>query len=268
MATDHPLTGLQLRSLVSANDELSLSLEKVTLAPPGPHEVLVRIEAAPINPSDLGLLFGAADMDTLSVAGTPDSPRVVARIPSAAMNAMAGRLGASLPVGNEAAGVVVAAGSAADAQALLGKTVAVIGGAMYAQLRCLPVDQCLRLPDGAMPAEGASSFVNPLTALGMVETMRREGHTALVHTAAASNLGQMLHRICLQEGIGLVNIVRRPEQVDLLRSMGAVWVCDSSAPDFLRDLAEALVASAPRSHSMRPAAARSPVRSSAAWKPH
>jgi len=155
---------------------------------------------------------------------------------------MAGRLGQALPVGNEGAGVVVAAGSAPAAQALLGKTVATLGGAMYAQYRCVKAEQCLLLPEGTTPAEGASCFVNPLTALGMVETMKREGHTALVHTAAASNLGQMLNRICLKDGIGLVNIVRKPEQAALLKSQGAQHVCDASAPTFLEDLTQALVA--------------------------
>ena len=142
-------------------------------------------------------------------------------MPERALRAMAGRSGQSLPVGNEGAGVVVAAGSSAAAQALLGKTVAILGGAMYAQYRTIKEDQCLVLPPGTKPAEGASCFVNPLTALGMVETMRREGHKALVHTAAASNLGQMLNRICMKDGIALVNIVRKQEQADLLKAMGA-----------------------------------------------
>jgi NADPH2:quinone reductase len=239
-ATDR--TALELRSLITPSGELEVSLAEVTIAAPGPDEVVVRVEAAPINPSDLGLLFGAADMTTAAVSGTPARPVVTARVPEAGMKAMAGRLGESMPVGNEGAGVVVEAGSSPAAQALLGKTVALIGGAMYAQYRVIAADQCLRLPDDATPAEGASSFVNPLTALGMVETMKREGHTALVHTAAASNLGQMLQRICLKDGIALVNIVRRPEQVALLKSQGALHVCDASAPAFLDDLTEALVA--------------------------
>ncbi|MCU4118645.1 zinc-binding dehydrogenase [Variovorax sp. N23] len=239
-ATDR--TALELRSLITPSGELEVSLAEVTIAAPGPDEVVVRVEAAPINPSDLGLLFGAADMTTAAVSGTPARPVVTAHVPEAGMKAMAGRLGESMPVGNEGAGVVVEAGSSPAAQALLGKTVALIGGAMYAQYRVIAADQCLRLPDDATPAEGASSFVNPLTALGMVETMKREGHTALVHTAAASNLGQMLQRICLKDGIALVNIVRKPEQVALLKSQGAVHVCDASAPTFMADLTEALVA--------------------------
>ena len=237
-----PATALQLRSIIKASGELELSLVEVPVPESGPNDVLVRIEAAPINPSDLGLLLGAADMSTAKLSGTTDRPVVTARVPEAAMKAMAGRLGQSMAVGNEGAGTVVAAGSSAAAQALLGKTVAVLGGAMYSQYRCLPAEQCLRLPEGATPADGASSFVNPLTALGMVETMRREGHTALVHTAAASNLGQMLNRICLEDGVQLVNIVRKPEQAALLRAMGAAHVCDNSSPGFMQALTDALVA--------------------------
>ena len=241
--TTHAIpTGLQLRSLVKANGELEVSL--ITLATPMPaaNEVVIRIEATPINPSDLGLLFGAADLGTIKVKnGTSANPSITAQIPERAMKSMAGRLDQSLPVGNEGAGVVVAAGSSTTAQALMGKTVAVLGGAMYAQYRCIAADQCLALPPGTTPAEGASCFVNPLTSLGMVETMRREGHKALVHTAAASNLGQMLNKICIKDGIALVNIVRKPEQAALLKGIGAKYVCDESSPTFMADLTQALV---------------------------
>jgi NADPH2:quinone reductase len=242
MTTDIPRTGLQLRSLVKADATLELSLVSVPTPEPAADEVLIRVEAAPINPSDLGLLFGPADMSTARLSGTPASPLVTARIPEKLMRAMAMRVDQSLPVGNEGAGVVVGAGSSDAAQALLGKVVAAIGGAMYSQFRCVKVDQCTVLPAGTTPAEGASAFVNPLTALGIVETMRREGHKALLHTAAASNLGQMLVRVCLDDGIALVNIVRKKEQGDLLRKLGAIHVCDSSSPSFIQDLIEALVA--------------------------
>ena len=202
---------------------------------------MVRVEASPINPSDLGLLVGAADMSTAKASGTKDAPVITAKVPEAAMKAMAGRLDESMPVGNEGAGVVVKTGSSDAAKALMGKTVAMIGGAMYAQYRCLKANECLPLPPGTTPAEGASCFVNPLTALGMTETMRREGHKALVHTAAASNLGQMLNKICLKDGIGLVNIVRSKEQADILRKIGAKHVVDSTAPTFMDDLTNALV---------------------------
>ena len=237
-----PPTALQLRSLVKQSGELEVSLASVPVPEPAANEVLVRIEASPINPSDLGLLFGAADMSSVKASGSPERPVVRARIPDAAMKAMAGRMDVSMPVGNEGAGVVVAAGASEAAQALLGKTVAVLGGAMYAQYRCIAADQCLVLPAGATPADGASSFVNPLTALGMVETMRREGHSALVHTAAASNLGQMLNRICMADGVALVNIVRKPEQAELLKAMGAAHVCMAGSAIFLEDLTDALVA--------------------------
>jgi NADPH2:quinone reductase len=242
MSIDTPRTTLQLRSLIKRSGELELSLAEAPVPEPKPDEVVVRVEAAPLNPSDLGLLFGAADMATTKAAGTPSRPVVTASVPEAAMKSMAARLDASMPVGNEGAGVVVAAGSSPAAQALLGKTVAMIGGAMYTQYRSIPVAQCMLLPEGTTPAEGASSFVNPLTALGMVETMRREGHKALVHTAAASNLGQMLNRICIQDGIGLVNIVRKKEQEEILRAIGARYVCNASAPTFMQELTEALVA--------------------------
>lgn len=237
-----PSTALQLRSLVKRGGELELSLAEVPVPVPQDDEVLVRVEAAPINPSDQGLLFGAADMSTAVASGTAERPVVTARIAEAGMKAMAGRLDESMPVGNEGAGTVVRAGASPQAQALLGRVVAVIGGAMYSQYRCVKAADCLVLPQGATAVEGASCFVNPLTALGMVETMRLEGHRALVHTAAASNLGQMLNRICLKDGVGLVNVVRSPAQAALLKSQGAVHVCDSSAPDFREALTEALVA--------------------------
>lgn len=237
-----PATALQLRSLVQADGILQISLESTPVPSPGPDEVLIQVQATPINPSDMGLLFGLADLSTLQVSGSADRPVVNARIPEAAMPSMAARVGESMAVGNEGAGLVVAAGSSPAAQALMGRTVAVIGGAMYSQYRAMPAAQCLPLPAGATAAEGASCFVNPLTSLCMVETMKREGHTALVHTAAASNLGQMLNKICLKDGIGLVNIVRKPEQAALLREMGAQYVCDSSAPSFRADLTDALTA--------------------------
>ena len=237
-----PQSSLQLRSLITADGELQLSLVDTAVPAPQPDEVVVRVQATPINPSDIGLLFGAADMRTAVASGTAASPVITASVPANALPGMKARIGQSMPVGNEGAGTVVAAGSSALAQALLGKTVAVLGGAMYSQHRTVPASSCLVLPEGTAAAAGASCFVNPLTALGMVETMRREGHSALVHTAAASNLGQMLNRICNADGVGLVNIVRKPEQAALLRSLGAAHVCDSSAPSFMADLTEALVA--------------------------
>jgi len=235
-------TGLQLRSLVTASKTLELSLEEVDFPQPGPDEVLVRVEATPINPSDLALLLGPADMTTARASGTAERPQITADIPDKLMKMVQGRLGQSLAVGNEGAGMVVAAGESAAAQAMLGKTVGMVGGEMYSQYRCLHIHQCIPLLDGTTAAQGASCFVNPMTALGMTETMRMEGHKALVHTAAASNLGQMLNKVCLADDIELVNIVRKPEQEEILRDIGAKFIVNSSSDSFYADLTEALAA--------------------------
>jgi len=242
MTTDVPNTMRQIRSLVTADGQLELSIATIETPQPQANEVLVRIDAAPINPSDLGLLLATADADTATSTGDDDNPVVTAPIPPQTLRGLASRSGQSMPVGNEGAGVVVAAGSSHEAQALLGKTVAIIGGATYAEYRCVQAALALALPDGTDPKDGASCFVNPLTALGMVETMQMEGHHALVHTAAASNLGQMLQRICLADDVPLVNIVRREEQEQILRDIGATYVCNSSSPTFMEDLTAALVA--------------------------
>jgi len=238
MADGNHGQGLQLRSLVTEGGELQLSLAKVPIPTLGPDEILVRIEGTPINPSDLGLLLGPADLSTLSVAGAGEDAVISARIPPQLMRAVSGRVGESLPVGNEGAGVVIDAG--ADAKGLVGKTVAILRGAMYAQYRVAKAADALVVHDDATPKDAASCFVNPLTALGMVGTMRAEGHTALVHTAAASNLGQMLTKICLKDGVELVNIVRKPDQAALLKGLGAKHVVDSSASNFMGDLIAAL----------------------------
>jgi NADPH:quinone reductase-like Zn-dependent oxidoreductase len=240
MSTETSGTGLQLHSRVTADGELTLSLARVPVPPPAADEVTVRVEATPINPSDLGLLLGAANPASATLAHTPDGPVTTLTVPPAGMGFMAGRIGEAMPVGNEGAGVVIAAGASPAAQALLGKTVGILGGAMYAQFRTIKASDCLELPEGATAADGASCFVNPLTALSMVEVMRLEGHTALVHTAAASNLGQMLNRICLADGVPLVNIVRSQAQADILRAIGARIVCDSTAPTFKEDLTRAM----------------------------
>ena len=242
MNTGKDTTALQLQSLVRRDGTLEISLARIAVPVPKDDEVLVRVEATPLNPSDLGLLFGAADMATAQASGTASDPVITARIPHERMAAMAGRVDQPMPVGNEGAGVVVAAGASDEARALMGKTVAILGGAMYSQYRAVKAKVCLVLPAGATAADGASCFVNPLTSQGMVETMRAEGHKALVHTAAASNLGQMLNRICLADKVGLVNIVRSPVQASLLRAQGAAQVCDSSDPAFVQQLTDALVA--------------------------
>lgn len=231
---------LQLKSLVTDAGQLELALYDVDVRDPGPDEVLIKVEGTPINPSDLGGLLAMADMSTARASGTADRPVITADIPEKFQAAMAPRAGKALQVGNEGAGEVVAAGASADAQALMGRTVAVLGGAMYAQYRVARADQCLVLNEGTSARDGASCFVNPLTALGMVETMRLEGHTALVHTAAASNLGQMLVKICVNDDVGLVNIVRKEEHVSLLRDLGATHVVNSSTDSYVADLTGAL----------------------------
>ena len=231
---------LELRSLVTPEGELRLSLEETTLPEPGPDEVLVRVEAAPINPSDLGLLLGPADLGTMEAGGTPDRPTLTLQVPPQRMGMLRARLGQSLPVGNEGAGTVIAAGE--NAQHLTGKRVGMLGGAMYATHRKLPVRDTIALPDDASAADGASMFVNPLTALAMVETMRAEGHKGIIHTAAASNLGQMLSRIALADGVPLVNIVRSAEQAQILRDAGAQYVVDSTGERFREELTDAIAA--------------------------
>ena len=237
--SDLPTTSRQLLSCVTSAGKLQLTIGDTPVVAPGDAEVVVRIEASPINPSDLGLLLGMADITNAQIAG---ENRVEADVPANVLPMLKARFDEAMPVGNEGSGVVVAAGSSAEAQALLGKTVGVLGGAMYSEYRTLHTSQCLVMHDGVTARESASCFVNPLTSLGMVETMRREGFSALTHTAAASNLGQMLQKICLADGVDLVNIVRKPEQAQLLRDIGATHVCDSSLPSFTEDLKNAIVA--------------------------
>ena len=253
---------LDLTSCITAAGELVLSIVEVDLPAPKPDEVVVQVKATPINPSDLGLLLGPADLSSLqAMAG---GLVTTANIPPRRMGAMAARLGQAMRVGNEGAGVVVEAG--ANAQALLGKTVAMVSGAMYAQYRLVKASEAVPLPEGVTAAQGASAFVNPLTALGMVETMKREGHQALVHTAAASNLGQMLNRICIKDGIALVNIVRSAEQVKVLRDLGAVHVLDSTADDSKTPSLKLWWRQKPPLPSTPSEAARWQTSSSAPWK--
>jgi NADPH:quinone reductase-like Zn-dependent oxidoreductase len=211
----------------------------MTVPKPAADELVVRIDAAPLNPSDIILLLGPADPAGIQAGGTATHPTASANIPPEHMPAVEARLDRALPAGNEGAGIVVDAGS--DVQALLGRTVAARSPlGMYAQYRVVKASDCLVLPDGVSPREGGSAFINPLTALGMVETMRLEGHSALVHTAAASNLGQMLNRVCLKDGIPLVNIVRTQAQAEILHRLGAKHVLDSTYPTFRRELVAAL----------------------------
>ncbi len=239
--TDLPDTNLTMQTLVTSGGELEISLARLPMPLPQPHEVLVKVQAAPINPSDLGLLIGAADMSTARALQRDGLPVITADVPPAGMRAMAGRVDEPMAIGNEGCGVVVEAGDSPEAQALLGKTVALLGGALFAEYRCLPAAMCMVLPDGTDPKDGASCFVNPLTALAFTEVMRSEGHSAMVHTAAASNLGQMLVKICKDDGIPLINIVRSAAQVDILKAIGATHICNSSDADFIDDLTAKLV---------------------------
>jgi NADPH2:quinone reductase len=232
------LHGLELRTVISSGGTLRLWLQDVPVPEPAADEVVVRVQAAPINPSDIGVLFGPADLATLQGAGTADRPEVTATVPAARMEGIRGRVDKPLPAGNEGAGTVVAAGR--DAQDLVGRVVAARSFGMYAQHRLVKLADCLVLAEGTAPLDGASAFINPLTALGMVETMRLEGHTAIVHTAAASNLGQMLNRLCIADGVALVNVVRSKEQADVLRAAGARCVVDSTSASFVADLDDAI----------------------------
>ncbi len=235
-----PETYLQMLSTVTESGELRMELKEQPMPTPKPDQVVVRVEATPINPSDQGVMFGWSSMGQAAASGSGTSAVLTAPVPPVGMKTMKARIGQSLPVGNEGAGVVVAAGDSPEAQALMGKLVAVMGGGMYAQYRCLPAMMCMPLKDEHTAKDGASCFVNPLTALCFIETMKAEGHTAIVHTAAASNLGQMLNHICQADGVDLVNIVRRPEQAEILKKIGAKYICDSSSDNFAADLTDAI----------------------------
>jgi|TARA_B110000879_G_scaffold172679_1_gene224378 NADPH2:quinone reductase len=236
-------TSKEIRSTVTSEGDITISIVNVAMPVPKDHEVLIKVEAAPINPSDLALLTTfAADLDSLTLTGSGDDTIASMKVRPALMGAMKPRLDQAMQAGNEGSGVIVAAGANPEAQALIGKTVGVAGGAMYAQYRCVAAQSCLVMDEGTTSAEAASSFVNPLTALAFVETMKMENHTALVNTAAASNLGQMLVKICKDDGIPLVNIVRKAEQVEVLKNLGAEYVCNTSDESFMKDLVAALIA--------------------------
>jgi NADPH2:quinone reductase len=235
-----PTSYAQLLSTVTSKGELRLALAQVDMPTPGPNEVIIKVEATPINPSDLGVMFGWSTMTEASSSGSGKESVLTAPVSPQGMQIMKARIDQSLPVGNEGAGTVVAAGDGELARSLMDKVVAVMGGGMYAEYRCVDASMCLPLLAGNTAKDGASSFINPLTALSMLETMRMEGHTALVHTAAASNLGQMLNRICIADGVELVNIVRKEEQAEILRGLGAKYIVNSSSEDFMSELTNAI----------------------------
>lgn len=232
------ITGRQLTSTANKDGTLRLALEDVSLDDPGADEVIVRIEAAPINPTDIGLLLGPADIASLEAGGTHDRPVLTLSIPEQSLPRIAGRLGQTLPVGIEGAGTVVAAG--ANVKTLDTRRVALFGQGMFADYCRVAASAVIPLPGHIPTADGAALFVNPMTALGFVETARDGGHRAIVHTAAASNLGQMLQKICLKDAIPLVNIVRSQQQEELLRGIGATHVLNSHDGDFRARLLEAV----------------------------
>ena len=236
---DLPARALELRSTLTDDGVVTMALREMDVRPPGEGEVVVRVEAAPINPSDLGMMFAMADLSEAEAADG-ELPGVQATVPAGAVQAMQARVGHPMPVGNEGGGVVVAAGSSDESQAMLGRTVGFVSGNSYSQYQTLPAASCLVMPEGTTPKQAAAPFVNPLTALGMVETMRLEGHSALIHTVGASNLGLMLNRICSADGVGLVNIVRREEQVELVQAEGGEHVVVSSRESFTDDLLDAI----------------------------
>lgn len=228
-------TGKQLFTTLDADGTLTVAIEEVSVPDPTGNQVLVKMEAAPINPSDLAILVGAADMENASY-----SPgKFVASVPEPANAGSKARHGLKLPAGNEGAGTVIATGDSDAAKALMGQRVSCVPGNAYSQYCIADAAMCLPLGDHTAE-EGASAFINPMTALGFAENAKLDGQDAILHTVGASNLGQMLTRICKEDGLGLVNIVRKADQVDLLKDLGSTHVVNSSDDDFMEQLRSAI----------------------------
>lgn len=227
-------SGEQLTTQLDVDGTLTVQLNDKTWDDPKPGQVLIEVEATPINPSDLGLLFGSADTDDAEY-----SPgKVVAKMPHSATRAMKARHGLAMPAGNEAAGIVVAAGEGAEH--LMGKRIACVPGTAYGTYAIAEARMAFAVDDSVTAEQAASSFVNPMTALGFVETMKLEGYKGIVHAAAASNLGQMLVKICREDGVPLVNVVRSNAQVTLLKDLGATHVLNMTDADYMSKLIDAI----------------------------
>ncbi len=228
-------TGQQIFTTLAKDGTLTVEVATSEFPDPTGNQVLVRMEAAPINPSDLALLFGAADLENAEYS----DGKIVATMPEPFNSGSKGRHGQRLPVGNEGAGTVVAAGDGEMAQKLMGQRVACVPGNAFSEYALAEAPMCLPLGD-VSSEDGASAFVNPMTALGFVETAKAEGQSAILHNAAASNLGQMLVKICAEDDIALVNVVRKDAHVDLLKGLGAKHIVNSSDDDFMKQLRGAI----------------------------
>jgi NADPH:quinone reductase-like Zn-dependent oxidoreductase len=242
MLDNLPSQGLQLLSTLEADGTLRLRLAEEPIVQPGPDEVVLRLEAVPINPSDLMTLLAAADPAKARGGGSAGRPEVTIPLAPEAAQAYAGRFGLPLEPGLAGAGTVVAAGG--NCERMIGRRVAALSmrQGTFGQYVTVANAECALLPQGVSSRDAADVFCNPMTALAIAETVRLEGHGALIHTAAASNLGRMLLRICREDGIPLVNIVRREQQAAQLVALGADHVCNSSAPDFAEQLRAAVAA--------------------------
>jgi NADPH:quinone reductase-like Zn-dependent oxidoreductase len=185
----------------------SLQLVEMPVPRPAAGQVLVRVAAAPINPSD-----------QMFVRGHYGMKRPLPTVP-----------------GFECSGTVVAAGSMAT-RLLLGRRVGCVpapdSDGTWAEYVVVPARQCLPLLPSISTEQGSMLFVNPFSAWALMELARRGKHRALVQSAAASALGRMLLRLSLKEKLPLVNVVRRAEQEELLRRLGAEHVVNSSEPEF------------------------------------